>query len=207
MAISRVREYEITANSPTSSAEIERRCNRKALRLSWSVGEGPWTSRVICIGCKRAWGPSYLPKIGEKVGGGRGCRIGEIGVSSASTLVMAIVGVSSREALMSISSSKGKLPGMGVSCAICCVLVLFCLLVSAPLAADSFLWSAFAGSERPSTNQLGSGKLNREDFSDVESSAGTNLEEDRVLEAAGFGVFRDGFDLGGILSLCDVMRL
>ena len=156
---------------------------------------------MICVGCKSAWGPSYRLKIGVKVGGGRGCRIGEIGVSSPSTIV--IVGISSLETLRSASSSKGKVPGMGVPGAICCVLVpevlvLFCLLVSASLAADSFLWSTFAESKRPSINQLGLGKLNRDDFSDVESSAGTNLEEDHALGATGCGVLLEVFDLGGI---------
>jgi hypothetical protein len=69
---------------------------------------------------------------------------------------------------------------MGVPGTSDCDFDLFCLFVSAALAADSFLWVAFAGSDRPSVNQLGFGKLNKEDFSDMESSADTNLEEDRV---------------------------
>jgi hypothetical protein len=74
----------------------------------------------------------------------------------------------------------------------------FCFLVSAPFAAASFLLEALDGSERPSVNQLGSGRLKSDDFSDALSSA-ASLEDDLALWAG--GLVLDVADFGGMCCL------
>jgi hypothetical protein len=139
-----------------------------------------------------------------KVGGGSGCRIGDIGTSPTSPVN---VGVSSRDAgwaaprvgVADISASSGvgaglptgKLPGIDE------VIRFDFFLLSARLLAASLRWAALAGSDRPSVNQLGFGRLNREDLSEAESSAGMNLLEDLV----GFGFSVVVLSLGGIKTV------
>jgi hypothetical protein len=149
----------------------------------------------MAVGCTRVCGPSNWVWIVAKLGVGRGCNTGDAGTSATSSPV--IVGVSSHErvCVTSIGSTssagtnpgllRGKLPGR-----ICSALILF----SALFDAVSLRWAALAGSERPSVNQFGLGRLNKEDLSDAESSAGMNRLEDLV---GGFG-----FCLGGILLGC-----
>jgi hypothetical protein len=119
------------------------------------------------------------------------------GVDGASVLP---VGVLARS-----SSSSGKLPG------IVAVLV-WSSFLTALLAVASLLRAALSGSDRPSVIQFGFGKLNKEDLSELESLAGTNMFADlNTLDVVEVGLDAglDVVDLGGIPSeprkLSDVM--
>jgi hypothetical protein len=61
---------------------------------------------------------------------------------------------------------------------------LFLFLVSAAFLAASFLCEAFAGSERPSMNQSGFGRLNNDNLSETVPA---ECLDDVDLVAAGFG--------------------
>jgi hypothetical protein len=151
-------------------------------------GDGACTCRVISNGWTSACGPSNWVTIAAVGGGGRGWRTGELGTPSTSAPMIVAVIVTDSSTLL--SSSVGKVPGIGVSRLV--------FLVLAALDAASFLRSAFAGSERPSVSQFGSGKLNKDDFSEAESSndLAISLDEDLDGAAAAMDLALDVLELG-----------